>query len=101
MNIQSILEMIHYEGYTYDELCAAAGGGGGGKSGGGAVQQAPAMTTTTTLGSDLELGVKELDNADVVSEDAVDIKKKGTRGLQIPLTKDNTTSTPANTGVQV
>jgi len=103
MNIQTLIEMIHYEGYTYDELCAAAGGGGGGKSGGQATQQAPIMMTTTTLGDDLEVGVKELDNTDVVKESDLNIKKKGTRGLPIPLNSSASTpsATPASTGVQV
>jgi len=75
--------------------------GGGGKSGGGATQQAPSMMTTTTIGDGLDVGVKELDNTDVVTDSDLDIKKKGTRGLQIPLASTQSTPTAATTGVQV
>jgi len=76
--------------------------GGGGKSGGGATQQAPAMMTTTTLGNELDVGIKELTDDTAAKDETLDIKKKGTRGLQIPLATNNqTTPTAAATGVQV
>ena len=76
--------------------------GGGGKSGGGATQQAPVMSTTTTIGDGLDIGTETLTDDTVEKEDSLAIKKKGTRGLQIPLAKDNsTTATAASTGVQV
>ena len=95
--------MINLHKKLLGEVPFTYNGGGGGKSGGGATQQAPVMQTTTTLGEDLEIGVKELDNTDVVTEDDLAIKKKGTRGLQIPLNsnKSTPTATPASTGVQV
>ena len=79
--------------------------GGGGKSGGGATQQAPVMNTSTVLGDELEMGVQALEDDTAEQTDAVDIAKMGTRGLQIPLTSDNSTTAPtataATTGVQV
>jgi len=77
-------------------------GGGGGKSGGGATQQAPSMMTTTTLGNELDIGVEELTDDTIAKDETLNTKKKGTRGLQIPLAKGNqTTTTAASTGVQV
>jgi len=76
--------------------------GGGGKSGGGATQQAPVMNTSTVMGDELEMGVEALTDDTVAKEDTLAIKKKGTRGLQIPMAKDNqTTPTAAATGVQL
>ncbi len=75
-------------------------GGGGGKSGGGSTQMASPINTTTTLGNELEGPVEVLEDDTIDKENELSIKKKGTRGLQIPLATGNTT-TPASTGVQV
>lgn len=103
--LDKFFERLQYEGYTYDELCAAAGGGGGGgKSGGGARAPSAPIQSTTVLGDELSVGVEALKGDDIAKTDELDIVKKGTRGLQIPLTKGNTTTataTPAKAGVQI
>ena len=76
--------------------------GGGGKSGGAQTAPAPVMQTTTTLGGDeLSVGTETLTDDTVAKEDALSIKKKGTRGLQIPMASGNQTTTAAATGIQV
>ncbi len=90
--------MVQYEGYTLEGLSKAAGGGGG-KSGGGETAIAPPVQTRTSVGTQLDTKPAEFDETDVTS-DAVEKKKMGTRGLQIPLVSEGTT-TAASTGIQV
>jgi hypothetical protein len=98
--IQTFLEMVEYEGYTYEGLCAAAGGGGGGKSGGDQTAAVLPTNTVTDVG-DIGKSDKTVEEVSPISEDAVDVKKMGTRGLQIPLTSTHSTPTAATTGIQV
>ena len=61
------------------------------------------VNTTTNIGSQLDTQVETFDDTKI-KEDAVDKKKLGTRGLQIPLeapTSTTQTNTPANTGLQI
>ena len=106
MLIEQIKIKLKVEGVNEDEIKQnrkyTVMGGGGGKSGGGATQQAPSMMTTTTLGNELDIGVEELTDDTIAKDETLNTKKKGTRGLQIPLAKGNqTTTTAASTGVQV
>jgi len=77
-------------------------GGGGGKSGGGATM-APPPAPVNTIGNGIDDVVTKTAVEEDVKVDAIDKKKLGTRGLQIPLTADNSTATPtaATTGVQL
>ena len=97
-----ICEMIAYDGLTYDELCSMAGGGGKDAQVTPIVPQP--INTQTSAGSQLDIQVPTLDDSKI-KENAVDKKKLGTRGLQIPLeaptSTTNTESTPASTGLQI
>lgn len=71
-------------------------------------QVAPAtpkpISTSTNVGSQLDIQIPTLDDSKI-KESAVDKKKLGTRGLQIPLEANTSTttteSTPASTGLQI
>lgn len=102
--IKWLFDRIEYCGYTKEEAEALAGGGG--KSGGQQVMTPPPITTRTALGGQDSLNqAQTFDNTKDPISKAVDKKKLGTRGLVIPLAKDNSTApvihTAANTGVQV
>ena len=75
-------------------------GGGGGKAGGQQTAVASPMNTTTDIG-DIGKSSKQVEETSTITESAVDKKKLGTRGLQIPLASDKSAPTAADTGVQV
>ena len=94
--LKRFYERIIYEGYTYKELCIA---GGGAKSM-PAPETPQAMVTSTSVGDLLEAPPQTLKAVDTVKIDAIDRKKLGTRGLQIPLQSSTSdTKTAANSGV--
>lgn len=98
--LNKILEMIDYDGYTYAELCAAAGGGG--KSGQVAPQAPTAMNTKTAVGSQLDAPEELLEEDSEEEITAIEKKKMGTRGLQIPLADtQSTTVSAAGTGARI
>ena len=76
---------------------------GGGKSGGTQVAAPVPMNTTTTIGNQLDAQTQELGEDDTIDREAtIDRKKKGTRGLQIPLNSgESFTSSPSSSGVQI
>jgi hypothetical protein len=95
--LKRFYERIIYEGYTYKELCIA--GGGGAKSM-PSPETPQAMVTSTSVGDLLEAPPQTLKAVDTVKIDAIDRKKLGTRGLQIPLQSSTSdTKTAANSGV--
>ena len=76
--------------------------GGGGKSGGGATDRAAPMITETGGTNELEASAKTAEGTDTIdTEKAVDKKRMGTRGLQIPMNSTQSAATAATTGVQV
>ena len=72
---------------------------GGGKAGGGSTSS-PMGSSSTTLVGDIGKQAPTMEDTDTIQESAIDKKKMGTRGLQIPLASDKT-ATAATTGVQV
>ena len=70
---------------------------GGGKRGGGEVAAAQPINTLTSVGVP-EAPVETFKEEDAVSE--IDKKKRGTRGLRIPMA-DTTYLTPSASGVQL
>ena len=79
-------------------------GGGGGKSGGGQTM-APPPLPVNTVGNTIDDVVTKTAEEEDAKVDAVDKKKLGTRGLQIPLAAESSTTIPTTTaagaGVQV
>ena len=75
---------------------------GGGK-GNVAPEAAPAMQTTTNVGEMEDPVEKTFEGDSIDTEKAIDKKKMGTRGLQIPLAADKSTTsdTASTTGVQI
>ncbi len=73
---------------------------GGGKSGGGQTAAPSPIMTTTAVGSALEGPPVTFEESD---KKVIDKKKLGTRGLQIPLAADKTTTgtTVASGGIQI
>ena len=89
-----------YEGYTYEELCKHAGGGGG-KGGTAPAQVAPMQTTTSGANIANLLGgqSERYDEKEALDKEvAVNTKKMGTRGLQIPLDATSSATAAAGTG---
>ena len=76
---------------------------GGGKSGGAQTAAPVPMNTTTAIGNQLDAPTAELGNEDTVDrESTIDRKRKGTRGLQIPLNSgESFTASPSSVGVQL
>ena len=76
---------------------------GGGKSGGAQVATPIPMNTATTVGNQLDAETEELGDADTIDREAtIDRKRKGTRGLQIPLNSGSSfTASPSSSGVQL
>jgi len=74
-------------------------GGGGGKSGGQQTMAAAPIQTRASVGNQLDIQTPAFEE-ETVTEETVDKKKMGTRGLQIPLTS-GTSTTAAGSGVQV
>ena len=75
-------------------------GGGGGKTGGKQTAMTAPVETVTDIG-DIGKSNKTVDEASIAAESAVDKKKMGTRGLQIPMNSAQSAPTAATTGVQV
>ena len=74
---------------------------GGGKSGGGATAAPAPVMTTTSIGNILDTAGETLKEDDKATK-AIDKKKLGTRGLQIPLESPQTTpKASVSGGVQV
>jgi len=85
--LEKLRELIRYEGYTYEEVCKYAGGGGG-KGATPPAQAAPMQTTTSGANIANLLGgqSERYDEKEALDKEAaVNTKKMGTRGLQIPL----------------
>ena len=75
---------------------------GGGKGAPATPETPKPVSTTTSIGNQLEGQAETADSDTIDKESAVDKKKLGTRGLQIPLTAPSTaTVAPATTGIQV
>ena len=72
---------------------------GGGKSG-PAPERAKPINTTTVVGDELAKKAKTNKNNTEKKEDAVQRKRKGTRGLQMSR-KPKAKVTPASTGIQI
>ena len=123
--IRWVMDRIEFDGLTREEAFASAGGGsalggflGGGvgsllggigdlfgedTTGGDQTVAPTKMETTTSVGGQLSKS-KEADTDATSGESAVNKKKLGTRGLQIPLTSSSsntTASSPSSTGVQL
>ena len=101
--VKYILERLEYVGDTKEEAEALAGGGG--KSGGGQTYEPKPMNTTTSVGNLLDVQPETYTDKDEKKADTVSKKKLGTRGLQIPLEANKSTTTkpatPSTTGVQI
>ncbi len=96
--LNEFFERVKYEGYTYEEAAQAAGGGG--KMGGGQTYAPPPpVQTTNNIGSQLDAPSETYED-DTIVENDTQKKRKGTRGLQIPLATDKST-TNKSTGIGV
>jgi len=123
--IKWVMDRLEFDGLTREEAFAAAGGssalggflGGtagsllgsigdlfsGDTTGGDQIVAPTKMETTTSVGGQLSKA-KEANTDATSGESAVNKKKLGTRGLQIPLTSstsNTTASSPSSTGVQL
>lgn len=76
----------------------------GGKDSSTAPEAPVDFVTNTLVGSDMGGNVKTFDDESKKKEDTINKKKMGTRGLQIPLAAEASTTTeasPSETGVQI
>jgi len=96
--LSKFFSLIDMEGREEYE---AGGGAGGGKSGGGETQAPLPIRTTTSVGSALDATARTFEEESSDKTDAVDKKKMGTRGLQIPLASPTSDTNTPSGGVQV